>query len=568
MKRFKLMAAIVLGLGGLAGTLPLSLWAAELAVNSGFNNPFNDIPGREWQGQPQKIADGWQPFYIEANTEPGSGNASRLRWMSSAQFAAAFGGLDYKIEGDQSQVLWSSYEFDGGVYQQIGGLTPGQSYGFDIAIATYWRGPGYADTDGKMVRQVGIDPWGGVDPTSSNIIWSETNANDKAWEYMDVAAKAQAGTITVFAKVQAPENDSFNHTDLDMVYFDAAHVDLAPSAAITAAKNGTTITATWVGISAPGWSIKGFEVQAREAGATEWITLQNKNQTNTQLSFEGQSGRTYTLRVRPWQRRSESYNSQIDLPGVWVERTVTLGNAVNGRVFNHLGHGLEGVSLLVVSTTFSTTSGSGGAYILPTGSAGAFNIVAADFNGLIAPPTATVTVPANDVAILDLTLRPAGEQQVVTNNDFEIDLAGWQVSNGAAATVAVSAAHTGQGGLLISDTVAISQTRVISDLQNPVVSFWRKNEAPFMVALLAGDQPSTVTPVYSQILNPVDNWTFTLVEAGTQTIYQGAAGLSFSYEGGSGSLIAIDEVSLAAGPYRTYLPALLKAYGEEPTDYE
>ncbi len=221
MKFFKFTCLLGLSLFALLALLPLSALATNILANSGLNDPYLDIPGRTWNGQSEKIASGWQPFYIAAGTYDSSNNAKKLHWMSSVQFALSFGGIDYHIEGNRAQNMWSSYQFDAGVYQQISGVTPGQGYGFDIPIVTYWRGPGYPDSDGKMVKQVGIDPTGGTDPTSSNIIWSNTNANDKAWVYMDVAATAQAGTITVFARVQADDNQSVNHTDLDMVYFDA-----------------------------------------------------------------------------------------------------------------------------------------------------------------------------------------------------------------------------------------------------------------------------------------------------------------------------------------------------------
>ena len=38
------------------------------------------------------------------------------------------------------------------------GLTVGAAYGFDVPFTTFWRGPGYPDSDGIMKKQVGIDP--------------------------------------------------------------------------------------------------------------------------------------------------------------------------------------------------------------------------------------------------------------------------------------------------------------------------------------------------------------------------------------------------------------------------
>jgi hypothetical protein len=533
------------------GLFPVKILAANLLTNSGFNNPFNDIPGRVWQGQNEQIASGWTPFYIPGNTYDGDDDASKLRWMSSAQFAAAFGGIDYKIEGNQAQNMWSSYEFDGGVYQQISGVTPGQVYGFDIGIVTFWRGPGYPDSNGVMFRQVGIDPTGGTDPTSNNIIWSETNADDKAWVYMDVAATAQASTITVFAKVQAPENSSFNHTDLDIVYFDAAHIDLAPTATLDASHTGATIQANWSGSTAPGWSIKGYEVQYKEQNASSWVTLQTKNQTATNGAFTGLAGRVYTLRVRPWQTKAESYHSDIDIPGIWVEKEVTIDDVVIGKVFDHKEIGLNGVTISLDGTATSVLSTGGGNYALFTGGAGTFNIVAQDYDGLVAPPPIAVTIPANGVGLVNLTLRPDGAAQGITNNDFDINLDSWTISS-AGAAISTTDYHSGQGSLWITGNVEVSQTNLVTGMDRPLLSFWYKSDTTLSVEFLADSGA-----VRSQSLPPVADWTYARLSSGLGEAYSGLVGARFSYTGGAAN-IYIDEVSIGAGSYKNFLPIVIQ----------
>jgi hypothetical protein len=550
--RPKLWLALLAAVVGFIGLWPLQTLAANLLANSGFNNPFNDIPGRVWRGQNEKIAAGWQPFYIPETTEDGDDNAGKLHWMSSAQFAASFGGLDYKLEGNQAQNMWSSYEFEAGVYQQISGLNPGQAYGFDIAMVTYWRGPGYPDGDGKMVKQVGIDPYGGTDPSSADIIWSETDANDKAWVYMDVAATAQANTITVFAKIKAPENDSFNHTDLDMIYLDAAHVDLAPTANLNASSSGATINANWSGGAAPGWSIKGYEVQYRDQTSSSWTNLQSKSNKNTSGSFSGQPGRTYLIRLRPWQTRPESYNSDIDMPGVWVEKQVTLGNAITGRVLSHLGYSLAGVTVSISGTGNTTQSAGDGSYTLATGGPGTFNVVADNFGDLVAPPATGVTIPDNGVAQLHIMLRPTAGQQAVQNSDFETDLANWTVSDGAAAASSGSDRHSGQASLNLSGPVDVSQTNAVVEMDRPTLSFWYKSDTAFAVEFL-----TDAGAVQTQTLEPNSNWTHTTLESGLGENYSGLVGVKFSQTGGPAS-IYIDEVSIAAGPLKTFLPIVVK----------
>jgi hypothetical protein len=519
--------------------------AAELLTNSGFNHPFVDIPGRIWHSQNEKIAGGWLPFYIPDNTYEGDEDASKLHWMSSSQFAAAFGGLDYHIEGNQAQVMWSSYDFDAGVYQQINGVTPGLAYGFDIAMVTFWRGTGYPDSDGVMLKQIGIDPYGGTDPASSNIIWGPTNGNDKAWVYMDLAATAQAGAITVFAKIQAPENDSFNHTDLDLVFFEAAHVALAPTAALNVSNNGATINANWSGVAAPDWSIKGYEVQYKDQAASAWTTLQPKNQNTTHKSFTGQIGHTYIVRMRAWQTRAESYNSDIDMPGVWVEQSVTIGNAVTGQVLNHMGIGWSGVTVSIDGGG-STISDSGGQYVIPTGGPGTFSVAAADFNGLIAPPPVSVSVPANGIGIVNITLRPAGTGQGIGNNDFEENLDAWDITG--AAGISTADRHSGQGSLLITDAAEVSQTNPVTDMDKPLLSFWYKSDANFTVDFVDG-----VGPVTTRMLNASVDWAHIRLESGLGNDYSGPVGVQFSYNGEPAN-IYIDEVSIAAGPEKIFLP--------------
>ena len=554
MKYLKLVICILLALSSLLPTSALA--TTSLLANPGFNNPFTDITTRIWHEQYEKIASGWTPFYIDANTYPGSGDASKLHWMSSAQFGAAFGGYDYHIEGDQSQVMWSSYQFDAGVYQQISGLTPGQAYKFDVGMAAYWRGPGYPDTNGKMVKVAGIDPYGGTDPTSPNVIWSQSDANDKAWVGLFTAATAEASTVTVFAKTQAPENDSYNHTDLDMVFFEDAHLEsigAGPVTSLNAVSSGINVNLNWAGSATPGWSLKGYEVQYKDQAGGDWLTLQAKTSTNTSGSFTGQAAHTYIVRVRTWQ----TSGGPLDMPGRWVEKSVTVANAVAGRVTNQAGMGLSGVNVAANGTVTATVSDSGGNYGLPTG-AGTFEVIADNVAGFVAPPPTTVTVPADGIGELVITMRPTGPDQALTNNDFETDLSGWDVSGGSAAAVSTADWHTGQGSLYLSGPFNVAQSGNVSGMPRPLLSFWYKSNAPFTVEFLSEDIGTTgLSPTQSRTLSTANQWTFFTLQLGLNDVYTGTLGVNFSYSGPAAN-IYIDEVSIAEGPYQIFLPVVLK----------
>ena len=571
----RLLIAILIGFC-LSALMTTIIWASNLLANGGLNFPYNPIPGRTWHGQDELIANSWTAFYIESGTYEGDEDAGKLHWMSAAQFAANFGGVDYRVEGDQAQNMWSSYEFDAGIYQQIA-VIPGQDYGFDIGMVTFWRGPGYPDSDGLMSRQVGIDPFGGTDPTSSNIIWSDPNANDKAWVYMDVAATAQTMTMTVFAKVQAPENESVNHTDLNMVYFDAAHADLAPSTTLTTSLSGTTVNLAWSGQASPDWSLKGYEAQYKEQSAQDWTVLQAKDSTNTGDSFVGLAGHTYQVRVRSWQTMATGYNSDIDMPGVWQEASITLGDAVLGVVGDNQGQPLSNADVAVSNTLTTTISQTDGTFQLTTGS-GTFAITATHPAGWFSLDPISVTTSISTAALLTFTLAPA--DTFVENGGLEGTFDGWSqdlIGTLTQASFVTSNVRSGAYSLRIFGSGGLSQTGVVSNMYRPTLSFWHKVEDAdgddSLVVTISSDNasskdsrrtiylPATPPLVISQTTSGWQHISYPLLLSGTE-VFSGDLSVAFRVtQVGTPTTFYVDEVSFGrtcCGPYKVYLPMVSK----------
>ena len=572
---------VALGLGLLL-ILPLTTLAANLLENGGLDKPYTAIPDRRWRGQDELVAHNWSPFYIADNTHDGDDGAGKLHWMSARQFTDNFGGIDYRLEGDQAQNMWSAYEFEAGIYQQIS-VTPGEDYGFDMAMVTFWRGPGFPDSDGFMIKQVGIDPTGGSDPTSSNIIWSDGDANDKAWVYLDVAATAQAANLTVFAKIKAPDNKSFNHTDLDMVYFDAAHFDLAPTAELMTTLNGTTVNATWAGTARPGWQLKGYEVQYKDQTAEDWITLQPKSSQETSGQFTGEQGHSYQVRARAWQTMEESYNADIDLPGVWQETVVTIGGVINGVVLdnrlNPIGSAL--IQARNALTTVQTTSQGGGSFSLMTGP-GTFTVTADTASGWQTLEPITTSVTITESTALTLSLRPPND--FIQNGGLEGNFTGWnQDLTGTSPQVGfITAAHrSGSYSLDIFGNGSLSQTSVVSGMYQPILSFWYRHgagdEAQLMVALF-GEAPSQTAQLSRfqslqpgtviTLTQPTDGWQpVSLPLPMTNTdVYSGQLTVAFkvTQDGPAalpGTHIYLDEISVGSawgGPNKVYMPVVLR----------
>ncbi|MCB0095293.1 MAG: hypothetical protein KDE46_06200 [Caldilineaceae bacterium] len=118
--------------------------------------------------------------------------------------------------GVPSLRIWSvGGTFEVGLYTQVG-VTPGAGYRASIA----WGAPNKPDTFG---RQLGIDPTGGTDPRSPNVVWGpEHFGPGRILNYpppdvnIDVRARAVGDVMTVFFKVNHPQSQGD-----DLIFVDA-----------------------------------------------------------------------------------------------------------------------------------------------------------------------------------------------------------------------------------------------------------------------------------------------------------------------------------------------------------
>jgi len=139
--------------------------------------------------------------------------------------------------GPPSLRMWSDgTTFVAGILTQVGGLTPGATYRASIG----WGAPTVPDAFG---RRLGIDPTGGTDPNSPEIVWGPTrrgpgtvlndsdpnNVNDPKKGNIDVTAVARATTVTVYVWV-----DHNYSTGQNMIFIDAVglYQDAAPVVAL------------------------------------------------------------------------------------------------------------------------------------------------------------------------------------------------------------------------------------------------------------------------------------------------------------------------------------------------
>ena len=99
----------------------------------------------------------------------------------------------------------------GGIYQQVAGVAPGI-----VCRAQVWHYT-FRTGNGEMRNRIGIDPYGGTDSSSSNVIWSLAVHSDGQWSRIEIDATASASTITVFLQFQQSGSSGFAINYFDLV---------------------------------------------------------------------------------------------------------------------------------------------------------------------------------------------------------------------------------------------------------------------------------------------------------------------------------------------------------------
>ncbi|MCY3574796.1 MAG: LysM peptidoglycan-binding domain-containing protein [Chloroflexi bacterium] len=180
----------------------------ELLVNGNFDGEFIRREGPA----PRHVAAGWTPWHIPP---------------SAASPSFANHDPNYDRENDRIHVsVGSAQKFftlfathQGGLYQRVEGLKSGATYRF--TVYGYVWSSSFEDADisedpGDVVLRVGIDPTGGIDGTSPDIIWSTaaTFFYDAYRQYA-VIATAESDAITVFIEstVGGPRANNYIYVD-------------------------------------------------------------------------------------------------------------------------------------------------------------------------------------------------------------------------------------------------------------------------------------------------------------------------------------------------------------------
>ncbi|MBP7687056.1 MAG: LysM peptidoglycan-binding domain-containing protein [Thermoflexales bacterium] len=268
---------------------------AELLINPGFEEPFTA------QGGSVFVANGWQAWYLvpDGTTYPTTCPES------APETCKPYGIPNYRISQPQDQRVpprartgnsqqWGSgyFVFIGGVYQTVGNLTPGTRLRFSAYTQAFncsndlgcFGGVGEVGKSyepGENSLRVGIDPTGGTNAFSPNIVWSGFANPLDAFVLQSVEAVAQGNTVTVFVW-SAPQ---YSSKHVDIYVEDASLSALGQGAAPTAAATiGTPAPTATLGTPQPTATIPpNTGTYAVQAGDTLSAIAQAYNLTLEQL---------------------------------------------------------------------------------------------------------------------------------------------------------------------------------------------------------------------------------------------------------------------------------------------
>lgn len=187
--------------------------ADNVLSNPGFEEDF-----QEQDDNPLlQVAEGWTSWYRAAE-----GNDAASWELVQPEYVPARDEDDHAHirEGESSQVIRSFYAtFDAGLLQEIVDVEVNSWLRFS-ANAWIWSSvldkPEQSEDDGDVFVQVGIDPDGGTDPESEEIVWSEISFElYDGWREYAVVTQATGEEVSVFVRAQVGQPVRNTHVWID-----------------------------------------------------------------------------------------------------------------------------------------------------------------------------------------------------------------------------------------------------------------------------------------------------------------------------------------------------------------
>ena len=163
------------------------------------------LPGSTAWAQLPDVCQSSENVLPNCHFSDGKGNWQVFTEDGGANFDILQGGGECHAPLCPAAYIVTEGHFVGGIYQQVP-VTTGNTYYANIIWLVFdslSNDAGINGTVGGIGRRIGIDPTGGTDSRSPNVVWSEDNwRNDcKICGVEYVTATAQADLITVFLRL-------------------------------------------------------------------------------------------------------------------------------------------------------------------------------------------------------------------------------------------------------------------------------------------------------------------------------------------------------------------------------
>lgn len=186
----------------------------NLLKNPGFEEPYNN-----------GVAQNWSPWHQDSN---GKKDCATETYYARPSWDRELNSALYR-EGSRSQHVGNSWDtWRAGVFQNVDGLTAGQTYKFTVNL---WgrtandQFPAASDPGASITGRVGIDPAGGGNWTAGSITWGPPVTPRDNWQTASVEVVATGPKISVFIDANlAGVNNCRKHMDM---WFDSASLTLS-----------------------------------------------------------------------------------------------------------------------------------------------------------------------------------------------------------------------------------------------------------------------------------------------------------------------------------------------------
>lgn len=224
--------ALMLGHAGVGATEGENSNASpNLLTNPDFEGDFipREDPYTEILANELGVAEGWEPWYDNSSGCPSyDPQCEDPDWYNVRPEYKAEEGTSRVRSGDKGQKFFTSYgTHTAGFYQTV--EVPPDSWARFSIWTQVWSSdrdiPEHSFLPGYYRLSVGIDPTGGTDWQSEDILWSEPTVRHDEWVQLQIEAYSESGEISVWtrgAPIWAVKHNDSYWDDAELIVLDEA----------------------------------------------------------------------------------------------------------------------------------------------------------------------------------------------------------------------------------------------------------------------------------------------------------------------------------------------------------